>query len=317
MTKQFLFAGAMTLIAAVAAAQTPPTSSPSVLTTGAGHEANVSVQHYDYVEPGTLNISIHGVKVGAEYTGAFTLGESRSWFGKINLRGTVGNAAYDGWCLPWQIVPSSTSANGYRLTLGTASTCSESGDADWYVEGRALVGKDITGRSIGVSPFTGIGLRHLSNGTTGTPNFRTDEYLYVPVGLTVRARTAPDRAIGVTVEYDKLIRGWQKTRNSLLGGGTIPATATTPSFAIGDFTDFSFDQRNGWALRASASYPVTRALTVEPYYVRWRVGDSPVMSGSVAYAVNGITARQTLNAYEPLNMTNEFGVKIGIRFGGR
>jgi hypothetical protein len=47
------------------------------------------------------------------------------------------------------------------------------------------------------------------------------------------------------------------------------------------------------------------------------VGDSPVSDGSVAYTVNGITARQTLSYYEPLNFTNEFGVKIGLHFGGR
>jgi len=40
-------------------------------------------------------------------------------------------------------------------------------------------------------------------------------------------------------------------------------------------------------------------------------------SGSVAYTVNAITARQTFNAYEPLNFTNEFGVKVGWHFGGR
>jgi hypothetical protein len=163
-----------------------------------------------------------------------------------------------------------------------------------------------------LSPFAGIGIRHLSNGTTGNFNFRTDEYLYVPIGATVRTRRA-----AVTVEYDHLLRGWQKTRDSLLGSGIVPATPTAPAFTIDGFEDLSFDQHKGWAFRASASYQVNRSWTVEPYYTRWRVGDSPVSAGSVTYVVNGITASQGLNYYEPLNFTNEFGVKIGLHLGGR
>ena len=312
MNRVVLCAGLLAVLSGRAFAQT----SAPVLATRAGHEINVSLQHYDYTEPMDLNISIHGPKVGAEYTGTMLLSEQRHWFGQFNLRGTVGNAAYDGWCRPWQIVPSSTSANGYRLTLGTASACSETGDPDWYVDGRVLVGKDLIGSGVAASPFIGVGLRHLSNGTTGNYDFRTDEYLYVPVGLTLRTSPAPRHVLALTVEYDHLLRGWQTTRDSLLGGGTVPATSTTPAFAIGDFTDFSFDQHKGMAFRASASYAIGR-WSVAPYYTRWRVNDSPITTGSVAYAVNNVTVRQTLNAYEPLNMTNEYGVKLGVRFGGR
>ena len=305
-------AGVVALLSQPAFAQTPA----PVLATRAGHEINVSLQHYDYTEPMDLNISIHGPKVGGEYTGTFLLGEQHHWFGQFNLRGTVGNAAYDGWCRPWQIVPSSTSANGYRLTLGTASACSETGDPDWYVDGRMLLGRDLLGANVAASPFIGVGLRHLSNGTTGNYDFRTDEYLYLPVGLTLRTAPAPRHVLALTVEYDQLLRGWQTTRDSLLGGGTVPATSTTPAFVIGDFTDFSFDQRQGMAFRASASYEIGR-WSVAPYYTRWRVNDSPITPGSVAYVVNNVTVRQTLNAYEPLNMTNEYGVKLGVHFGGR
>lgn len=317
MARSVALAGLMALTASMAFAQTPAAPRPPVLTTRPGHEVNLSVQHYDYTEPMDIDVSIHGPKVGAEYTGTFSLSERRRWFAQINVRGTGVTADYDGACRPWQIAPSSTSANGYRLTLGGSSPCSDDGNADWYVDGRVVAGKDFIGRRWGVSPFAGVGVRHLSNGTTGNFNFRRQEYLYVPVGLTIRTSTIGDRAISVNLEYDQLVRGWNTTRNSLLGGGTVPATSTTPAFSIGDFTDLSFTQRNGWGMRASASYQLSRSWSIEPYYVRWRVDDSPVSSGSVAYTVNGITARQTLNAYEPINFTNEFGVKIGWRFGGR
>jgi hypothetical protein len=302
---------------AQASAGASRTPTPGVLSTPTGHVLNVSVQHYEYVEPPPVDISIHGPKIGAEYTGTFSLNQRRRWFAQLDLRGTVGNAAYDGNCRPWQIVPSDSSPNGYRLTLGATSPCSETGDSDWYVEGRALAGKDIGGRQWGLSPFTGIGVRHLSNGTTGTFNFRTDEYLYLPLGVTARTTAVADRVLGVTIEYDRLLRGWQKTRNSLLGGGVVPSTESTPSFAIGDFTDISFPQHHGWALRVSAHYALSRSWSLEPYYLRWHVADSPVKSGSVAFTVNAITARQTLNFREPVNFTNEFGVKVGWHFGER
>lgn len=319
MMRSAALAGLMALTSSVAFAQTPPKEPEHTLTTRKGTTLNVSFQHYDYTEPlgDDIDVKIHGPKFGAEYTGTFLLNERRHWFAQINVRGTGATAAYDGSCRPWQIVPSSTSANGYRLTLGGTSPCSETGDADFYVEGRALAGKDFVGRSAAISPFIGVGVRHLSNGTSGHFNFRTEQYLYVPLGATVRTTAIGGRVLSVTAEYDHLLRGWNTTRDSLLGGGLVPATSTTPSFSIGDFTDFSFKQRHGWGLRAGASYAITRSWSVEPYYVRWRVGDSPSSAGSVAYTVNAITVRQTLNAYEPLNFTNEFGVKIGLHFGGK
>jgi hypothetical protein len=307
----------ITLVGSAASAQSTAEPPTNPLATRTGHQFNFSVQHYDYTEPDSVDISIHGIKVGAEYTGAFSLNERRHWFARFNVRGTVGNADYRGWCRPWQLVPSSASANGYRLTLGARSPCSESGDSDWYVEGRMVAGKDFIGDGWAVAPFAGIGLWHLSNGVTGNFNFRTDEYLYVPIGITMRRPSVAGRRLEVTVEYDHLLRGWQKTRNSLLGGGTVPATTSTPSFTIGDFTDLSFPQHDGWALRASAAYHLNRSWSIEPYYLRWRIEDSPVRTGSVAYTVNNITARQSLGYYEPHNVTNEFGIKVGWHLGNK
>lgn len=319
MTKSLPLACALVVISATAFAQTPPTppASTSPLATPMGHAFNISAQHYNYTEPDDVDISIHGPKVGAEYTGTFSINQRHRWFAQLNVRGTGPIAAYDGWCRPWQITPSSTSANGYRLTLGTRSPCSETGDADWYVEGRALAGKDFIARTWSLSPFVGIGARHLSNGTTGNFNYRTQEYLYAPIGATLRTTALGTRVLGVTVEYDILIRGWNTTRNSLLTGGTVPATSTTPAFTIGDFTDLSFKQRKGHAVRASASMQLSRKWSIEPYLQRWRVNDSSINAGSVAYTVNAITARQTINYLEPHNFTHEVGVKIGLRLGGR
>jgi hypothetical protein len=158
-----------------------------------------------------------------------------------------------------------------------------------------------------------LGFRYLSNGTTGAAGFRTDKYLYPPVGLAARTTVASHPLI-FTVEYDHLIHGWQTTRNSLLGGGNVPATPTAPAFTIDGITDVSFTQHRGRSARASVKYQLTKRWSVEPYYVHWSVNASPSSDETVTFTVNRVTARQQLGFYEPFNTTDEFGAKLGFRF---
>ena len=88
---------------------------------------------------------------------------------------------------------------GHELSVGVASyTYREPG-------ARALAGKDVIGERWAWSPYTGAGLRHLSNGTTGTPGYRTDDYVYLPVGVTSRTNVASHGALSVNLEFDLLI----------------------------------------------------------------------------------------------------------------
>jgi hypothetical protein len=314
----------MALVSINAVAQTPAPSTSraqpqetaagdSILATPIGNEVNVSLGGYRYTEPGDLSIAIHGSKIGGGYANTHPLNKRQRVFAQADVRGTVGNTTYDGWCSPFLITPDSTSPNGYALDIGDASSCSETGDKDWYVEARALFGKDFIGRTWGVSPDTGLGFRHLSNGITGAAGYRTDNYLYLPLGVTARTRAA-SRALSFNIEYDRLLHGWQKTRDSDLGGGDIPPTADAPGFTIEGFSDISFAQRGGWGLRAGGKYQATRHWSVEPSWVHWSVDASPVNYETVAFTVNGVTAQQQLGAYEPVNTTNEFAVKLGFHF---
>lgn len=323
---RLLLAGVVALIPSQAFAQTlgsmpnPSAQSPGAATVGAGlatpigHEVNVSFGGYTYSEPNAPSISIHGAKVGGEYTGTLSLNERRHWFAQVDVRGTTGHVTYDGWCSPFLITPNSASPNGYQLDVGDPSPCSENGDKDWYGEARGLLGKDLIGRTWGWSPYAGLGFRHLSNGTTGIPGFRTDDYLYLPVGMTARTNVASHSALSLNLEYNYLIHGWQTTRDSALGGGDVRATTTAPGFTIDGFTDISFDQHRGWALRASAKYQFTRRWSVEPYYIYWNVNASPVNYQTVGFTVNGVQAKEQFGAYEPWNVTHEFAVKLGFHF---
>jgi len=318
--KKFLLAAAIALLPSQAFPQTPvsrpvpPATVEPGVATRTGNEVNVSVDNYNYIEPGTLRISIHAPKIGVEFISTAPLNEDHHWFAQTDLRATFGNAAYDGFCLPWLITPNSASPNGYELDLGDASPCNETGDKDWYLEGRVLAGKDLIGHKWGLSPYGGVGLRYLSNGTAGVSGFRTDRYLYPAIGLAARTNAGGHRVLSFTLEYDRLIHGWQKTRNSLLGGGVIPATPTAPSFTLNGITDISFVQHGGWALRASAKYDVARHLSVEPYYFHWSVNASPDNDQTVTFTVNGVTAHEQFGAYEPFNVTHEVGVKLGFHF---
>jgi hypothetical protein len=308
---RLLFVTAILILAASHAfAQTPE----STLGTPVGSSVRAGVASYTYREPGDLAISIHGPKFVADYTGTLSVDRTRHWFAQADLSGTVGTVTYDGWCYPFVITPNATSPNGYELGVGDTSPCNESGDHDWYVEARGLVGKDFISRQWAWSPFSGVGLRHLSNGTNGVPGYRTDDYLYLPLGLTARTALASRRTLTLDIEYDRLLHGWQHTRDSALGGGDVPATPTAPAFTIDGFSDISFSQSQGWALRAGAAIPLTPDWSVEPYYVRWQVDSSPVNTESATFTVNGVTAVGQLGAYEPFNTTSEFGVRLGFRF---
>jgi hypothetical protein len=307
--KILLFVGVAALISSEALAQ-----GDAGLATPIGHEVNVSIGGYTYKEPGALSISIDGLKVGAEYTATLSLDKRRHWFAQADVRGSVGSVTYTGWCSPFLIAPNSGSPNGYELDFGDASPCSENGDPDWYVEGRILVGKDFIGATWGWSPYSGLGVRHLSNGTTGSAGYRTDEYFYLPIGVTARTRVAAHGVVGLNLEFDRLLHGWQTTRGSVLGGGDVPATTIAPAFTIDGFSDVSFSQPGGWALRASAKYQVTRRWSVEPFYIHWSVNASPVNDQTVTFTVNHVTAHERIGFYEPFNTTDEFGVKLGLHF---
>jgi hypothetical protein len=289
-----------------------PNAEPEGLATPTGHELSVSVGGYNYEEPGDLSISIHGPKFGGGYIGTLPLNRKQHWFAQADVHGTIGSVTYDGWCSPYLITPESTSPNGYLLDVGDASSCSEKGDKDWYVEARGLVGKDFVGHRWAFTPDAGIGFRDLANGTTGVASYRTDKYLYLPIGLTARTRVGDKRSLGFTIEYDHLLHGWQNTHDSQLGGGDIPATSTAPAFTIDGFSDISFDQHQGWALRVSAKYQITPRWSLEPAYIHWNVSASPVNYETATFTVNGITAQEQFGAYEPVNVTHEFVLRLGF-----
>ena len=288
-------------------ADAPPTTLP-------GHELTFSLGDYNYVEPGDTKISIHGLKFGGEYTGTVLLSPRHHWFAQANVAGKFGKTDYDGWCAPWFISPDRSSPNGYFLDLGDYTPCDDSGNQDWYVEGRGVIGKDFVRHEWTFSPEAGVGMRHLSNGLDEIKGFRVDNYLYVPMGITAQTAVASNDILSFHFEYDYMLRGRQKTIDSALGGGQVPATNTAPAFTIDAFSDVAFEQHQGFAVRASAKYQFNRRFAVQPYWIYWGVDDSTRSDASVTFSVRGIPAVEQFTAVEPKNWTNEFGAKFSVRF---
>jgi hypothetical protein len=48
--------------------------------------------------------------------------------------------------------------------------------------------------------------------------------------------------------------------------------------------------------------------------VRWDVRASPVNYETATFTVNNVTAHEQVGAYEPFNVTNEIGVRLGFHF---
>jgi len=311
--KRFVLVGALALLPVQLFAQRSGTQPDTPPTTSPGHELTFSLGGYNYVEPGDTRISIHGMKFGGDYAGTFLLNTSHHWFARTSLRANVGKTDYDGWCAPWFITPDRTSPNGYFLDLGDYSPCDDAGNRDWYVEGRGLIGKDFVRHEWTFSPETGVGVRHLSNALDQIAGFRTDNYLYLPIGVTARTAVGSG-ALGFNFEYDQLLRGRQKTLDSALGGGDVPATPTAPAFTIDSFTDVAFDQHQGFGVRASAKYEFNRRWSIEPYWIYWNLDDSTPSGESVTFTVRGIPAVEQFGAVEPQNTTNEVGIRFSVRF---
>ena len=107
----------------------------------------------------------------------------------------------------------------------------------------------------------------------------------------------------------RMIRRWAAAK--------VPPTATAPAFTIDGFTDVSSRRPEGGLLRASAKYPLSTRMWVEPDHVRWAVNASAANQETVTFTVHNVTAREQLGFYEPFNVTNEFGVRLGFHLGAR
>jgi hypothetical protein len=242
----------------------------SPLQTQTGNNISLSLSSYQYQEPGL--VSLKGSKIGLDMLAIQVL--QNGLFIRGDLRYAFGTVDYN--------------SNG---------TGSASGEPDWYIETRTLVGKDWWVQGMVLSPFTGLGYRFLFNDgrgvtSTGASGYRRESnYFYLPLGVSDRFRLTEQSNLETQLEYDYLLSGRQITRLTDTGLG---------------FSNVTNNQHTGYGLKLSVMYQKNN-WAIGNYLHYWNIGRS---DSTILYR-NG-TLYGT--AWEPKNNTVELGIKILQRF---
>jgi hypothetical protein len=241
---------------AITHAEYPP------LQTQTGNNISLSLSSYQYQEPGL--VSLKGSKIGLDIlatqawqSGLFIRGDLRYAFGAVDYN-----------------------SNG---------TGSASGEPDWYIETRGLVGKDWWVKGMVLSPYTGLGYRFLFNDGRGVTS--TGASGYRRESISDRLRITEQSNLETQLEYDYLMSGRQITRLTDTGLG---------------FSNVTNNQHTGYGLKLSVMYQKNN-WAIGNYLHYWNIGQS---DSTILYR-NG-TFYGT--AWEPKNNTVEFGIKVLQRF---
>ena len=241
------------------------------LKTQTAKDIGLSLSAYQYQEPDIM--SLQGVKMGLELNATKVLQNDR--FIRGELRYAFGSVDY--------------SSNG---------TGSASGNPDWYIEARGLVGKDWAIKDAVLAAYTGLGYRYLFNDgrgitSTGYAGYRRESnYLYLPIGIIHRMALKDLARLESTLEYDQLLKGTQNTSLSDVGGG---------------YSDVTNNQSRGYGLKLSIMYQ-KRNWAIGPYAHYWNIDQSDI----VPEIQNGVPTGNGL--MEPKNNTLEFGLKASQQF---
>lgn len=242
---------------------------------------NVEMSHIEYKEPETINLD-NLTGIFAKYDGMmwgvsadYAFFPNRFMF-KLDGRFSFGDVDYS--------------------SPGSSGSGSASGIRDYQYETRFAFGYVYkASENTQLTPFFGIGHRHLSNNSGGMVTDRgahgydrRSNYLYSPMGVEGVVRFKNGWSFNATGEYDLFWHGWQYSEL----GDFDPAFGTILS-----------NQDNGWGARASLSLikdlgPIDFAFG--PYFRYWDIDNS-----EIGFEFGGL---------EPANKTKEWGAKIGIRF---
>lgn len=224
---------------------------------GTSSESNLGITafNYKYDEPGYMSLNAN--RVGLNYSATYSPSAKwpntvSSWFYKAEVSYSKGKADYTS--------PISGNLNDTPNML---------------YEVRLLIGKDMDMGSYVLSPYIGLGYRHLYSDLGYE---RTSNYTTMPIGLTHKVKLADNSQLHTTVEYAHLLSGVQKVQL---------------------VKSISMDQKSGYGLRFSMLRRFD-SWTLGPTLTYWNLAQSEV---------GGLTP-----LYEPKNKTLEIGLKGAFHF---
>ncbi len=243
----FVFAYALVSLPAVA-------QNPS-LATASESAVGLSTFNYKYDEPGYMTIKSN--RVGLNYSATYAPSSkwpfaANAWFYKAELAYSNGNADY-------------TSPISGNLK----------GTPNMFYEARLLTGKDIDLGSYVLSPYIGLGYRHLFSDLGYE---RTSNYTTMPIGFIHKVKLVNNSQLHTTFEYTHLLSGVQKVQL---------------------IQNVSMDQKSGYGLRFSMLMRFD-TWSLGPTLTYWKLDQSEV---------GGLTP-----LYEPKNKTLEIGLKGALHF---
>jgi hypothetical protein len=228
----------------------------TLLSTQTENSYALSLTNYKYDEPGYMTLKAQ--KIGLAYSGTHAFGAAwpnpnQTWFLKTDLSYSSGGADYQ----------SPISGN-------------ISNTPSWYLEARALFGKDIQMGSYVLAPYVGVGYRHLYSDI----GYQRDSfYTTLPIGITHKVKLDNQAQLLTTFEYMHLLKGQQKVK-----------LATQ---------NVSLDQKSGFGIRAS----MLRRQN------KWSFGPTLTFWNFDPSEVGGTTP-----VFEPKNKTLEIGLKGAMHF---
>ncbi|HZE11074.1 MAG TPA: hypothetical protein VE034_05785 [Burkholderiales bacterium] len=254
------------LIAGPVFAQSSSAVNP--LATRPGWEIGAQLAQYEYREPDFAKVS--GNRLGFDGAGTLTSGPL---FGRFEARVSYGSLDYKG--------------------SGTSTAV-----PDWTLEARLLAGVEWLGSSASFSPYLGLGYRYLFDdlrgySSTGAAGYRRySNYIYAPVGFTLRFLLGDGWVLAPTLEADIFLRGKQISNLSDTG---IPG-----------YQDVTNMQTSGRGHRAALMFEKDNfAFGLWTHY--WHIDDSDVQFA-------GVVAGRARFGGEPENYTRESGIELRYRF---
>jgi hypothetical protein len=243
------------LITAYASTSLSAIAQNGTLTTASESTLGLSAFNYKYDEPGYMTLKAN--KVGLNYSATYAPGTkwpnaANAWFYKAELAYSNGKADY-----------TSPISGNLKDT------------PNMFYEARLLTGKDIDMGSYVLSPYIGLGYRHLYSDLGYE---RASNYTTMPIGFTHKVKFADNSQLHTTLEYTHLLSGVQKVQL---------------------IQNVSMDQKSGYGLRFSMLRRFDN-WSMGPTLTYWKLDQSEV---------GGLTP-----LYEPKNKTLEIGLKGTFHF---
>lgn len=240
------------------------------LTTRTGHSLGLGLSGYRYDETSVMNLTSRHVAL--DYSGTHTW--ESAW-----------PRSNEGW-----FVRGDLSIAGGKADYRSPISGKLDNTTNWYLEAKALVGKDVDMGSYIIAPYIGLGSRRLFNDLRGTSSTgekgyrRISLYKFLPIGLTHRTQLADQSQLSATVEYLHLLSGQQTVKLS-----DVSATNA----------DLRLKQRRGHGIQLKLMNQRDR-WSWGPTLSYWNI-DASEPGGTPAYI-------------EPRNKTYELGLKAFYHF---